>query len=489
MRVLIVSMEAAVVPEGKTYAGGLGILVGDKMRAAEAVGMEVDVLTFSYPQGYVRQRVVDREIVSEPTPWEPEAVFQKVGELDVNMEFGRIGVEILRRGHAFLVHTGLAERLYVESSPEDRLKKEVLLGKVAAELFEEGEYDIMHMEESHTVFAGLELTARRGSSARKHLVFTTHTPLAHGHERWDASLLARIYGSPLGQGTVNLTKVAMRISGVCNAVSRLHAQVMARQGYPMPYVTNGVHFETWAAEEIVEDVNAPERLIYFDGELEEIKAKNRERLVDVVNKKAILSEDFSGDALTIAVARRFTGYKRNTLVLRNIGALERIAKEKPVQIVLAGQAHPADREGIEQIRQALRAVESVKHVRIALFPWYDMELAQTLVQGADVWLFYPREEDEACGTSWMKAMMNGAHVIATKAGGVPEFCTHGRNAWLLDPGDDNAQAARMYAIIRRLAEKFGRREFYDVPVRAVRTSAHLLARRMMVDYKGLYRML
>ena len=478
-----------MIPEGRTYAGGLGVLVGDKMRAAEALGMDVDVLTFSYPLGYARQRIVDGEVVSEPTPWKPKALFRKVDEFDVNTKFGTIGVEILQRGHAFLVHTGLAERLYVEDSPEERLKKEVLLGKVAAELFERGEYDIMHMEESQTVFAGLELIARKGSSVKKHLAFTTHTPLAHGHERWDSSLLTRIYGSPLGQGTVNLTKIAIRISGVYNAVSKLHAHVMERQGFKMPYVTNGVHFETWAAQEIQDEVGTPERMAYFDGDLEEIKAKNKERLVETVNKEAILNKEFSEDALTIAVARRITGYKRNALVLKNVGALERIAKDVPTQIVLAGQAHPADNTGIEQIKRILNAIEYARHVRIAYIPWYDMGLAQTLLQGADVWLFYPREEDEACGTSWMKAMMNGAHVIATEAGGVPEFCIHGVNAWLLSPGDDDAQAVRMYAIIRRLAGMFGKKEFYDVPTNAIRSSIHLLARRMMVDYKRLYRTL
>ncbi len=487
VKVLLVSMEGAFFNEARTYAGGLGVLVGDKLRASLELGLDLNVLTFSYPLGYAKHRIEGKEIFTEPFPWEPKKIFRKFDEIEISTKFGRFGVELLRKGNAILAHVPeIAGRLYIEKSPEERLKKEILLGKIAAELFEKEGFDLLHMEESQTVFSALELFRKFGDAISRRIVFTTHTPLPHGHETWEAKLIENLYELSPGSGKVNLTEMAMKLSAYSNAVSRLHARVMKLSGYSFDYITNGVHFSTWASEELKKLVSSPEELVYFTEDLQEVKEKAREKLVEFVNKNAVKNFEFETDALTIGIARRFTGYKRLTLVLKDLNRLESIASNRPLQIVFAGVAHPNDFEGIKLIREVLEKMEKARYLRMAYFPWYDMELARLIVQGSDIWLNYPREFDEACGTSWMKAMLNGSHLISTKAGAVPEFCMHSINSWLIDKGTDGEQAKMLYAIIKKLLYSFGSKEFYEVPRNAVRTSVHLTARRMMKEYLSVY---
>ena len=450
MKVLTVSMEAALENNAHTYSGGLGVLVGDKIRAARDMKKHVDVITFSYPEGYVRNRIVDGRIIAEPNPYEPEKMFKEWDSFTIKTKFGDIGAKILRGENGWFVHTDVANRLYVEDGGEHRLKKEIIIGKAAEKLFLQEEFDILHVEESQCAFAGMEL---KKASPKSRVVFTTHTPLPHGHETWDGGTVKKLY-SPLGR--INMTKLALEYCDFVNCVSRMQREIMnpVLQGRA-EFITNGVH-KSWK---------------YPGG-----KGRAKKELLKSVKEQAFHTKDFD-DSFTIGIARRFTSYKRMDLVFKEFDKLEELAKHTPIQIVFAGVAHPSDTEGIKTIERVMETAAAAKHVRIAYFPYYDMDLARKMIAGSDAWMNVPIEGQEASGTSWMKAMMNGTILISTVSGSVPEFADDG-NALLIPPGPAEDQGKALFGLIKRAVQEDTR----EMSRAAEGVSDKVSAKRMMEEY-------
>lgn len=482
VKALLVSMEAALESSLPTYAGGLGVLVGDKLKAAWDLKKDIEVLTFSYPQGYVRHRIEGGKVVAEASPWDPHSHFRSYGERDVKTPFGTVSVELLRRKDAWLVHTDLAPRLYVDTH-EERLKKEVLLGAVAARLCVEQGFDVLHMEESNTAFAGDRL---RRVAPDKRVVFTTHTPLPHGHEIWDAVAARRLHGY---DRKVSMTDLALKNSDYVNCVSRMQRDVLnPHLGHRAEYITNGVHVD-WlhpAVEELLKNtvgnVRSNPTLLanahHIDlPALHDARVRAKEELIREVNEHAHRNWDFHPEVFTVGIARRFTSYKRMDLLLREFDRLEGIAHHRGLQVVYAGVAHPSDREGMETIEKVLEYSRKSNHVGVAYFPDYDMDRAKKMIAGADAWLNVPEERREASGTSWMKAMLNGTLVISTRSGSVPEFCDE-TNSLLIDRGTTDWQA-------RQLADHIAHASSTDLEEMrrsAIAASAGVTARRMVLEY-------
>jgi starch phosphorylase len=365
---------------------------------------------------------------------------------------------------------------------EHRLRQELLLGlggpRALAALGIEP--SVFHVNEGHAAFLALErlrvaVAAGRPrheapAAIRASTVFTTHTPVPAGNERFDPELV-RTYTAGLaeeaglswpeleelgrapGDDMFGLTPLALRTAGAANGVSQLHGAVARALWQDLPgaapigAVTNGVHFRSWIGADVTEllaaagvELHAPpgeqgwERAAGADRQaLAAALARQKRALIDATG--------LSPDVLTIGFARRFATYKRANLLFSQAERL-RALLERPVQLVVAGKAHPADAGGKELIRLVVEHAR-VPASRIVFLPDYDIALARLIVQGVDVWLNTPRRPQEACGTSGMKAALNGALNVSTLDGWWAEAYTP-EIGWAIG-GDDLADHAEQDA--------------------------------------------
>jgi glycogen phosphorylase len=525
------SAEFALHQSLPIYAGGLGVLAGDHCKEASDLGIPIVGVGFMYPQGYFHQKINSegqQEEVYEYLEWEHapvEQVFTKDGKPCIlSVELGhrtiRVSLWCVRLGRVkiYLLDTFVKEnepadrelsaRLY-GGDRETRLKQEIILGVCGVRALRALGYHPMvwHLNEGHTAFVALERVRElvdRGErfdtaleKVRRSTIFTTHTPVAAGHDAFDMGLvedyLAGILGSTGSYGNeflqlgtydnglgpmFNMTALAIRSTSATNAVSQIHGRVTldmwARLWPSVPErerllktVTNGVHVSTWIAPDMARLFerylglnwkNEHDAADFWDAialipdeELWAVREALRSYLIAFIRERArqlwtqkqvtaarVVAAGTLLDpaALTIGFARRFTGYKRPELIFYNPERLARIltAFRRPVQIVFAGKAHPLDYPGKQHLQNIFsRAVDPVFGGRIAFVEDYDLHVAHFLVQGCDVWLNTPRKPFEASGTSGMKASINGALHLSTGDGWWAEGHT-GSNGWLIDGG-------------------------------------------------------
>jgi starch phosphorylase len=582
------SAEFALHQSLPIYAGGLGVLAGDHCKEASDLGLPLVGVGFIYPKGYFHQRI-------SPDGWQieeaqrldysqvaVERAIDPAGRLcQVSVPLGHGAVQVavwqVRAGRVrlLLLDTDLPEnqpwerelssRLYV-SDREARLRQEIILGVGGVRALRAMGYrpTIWHLNEGHTAFVVLErireLVAQNESflgalrQVRANTVFTTHTPVAAGHDVfpvsmvdynlagfWEAAGERRNTFVALGthegaQDQFNMTAVALRGSEAINAVSRRHRQVTSRMwasfwpdlsedDRPIRSVTNGVHVPTWIApameslfdrclgadwREHHDEPDFWQRLAFVsDQELWATRQLLRHHLLEFARERSrqawrkglanctqVLSAGTLLDpfALTLGFARRFTEYKRPELIFHDPGRLAAIlnAAHRPVQIVFAGKAHPADEPGkrlVQRIYQ--RAMDTRYGGRVAFVEDYDVHVAHLFVQGCDVWLNNPQEPLEACGTSGMKASVNGVIHLSVGDGWWPE-AYNGSNGWLIGAGgSDAADADSLYRLLeQQIVPAFYERDGQGLPrhwlaiVRAAMQSVipHFSARRMVKEY-------
>jgi len=472
------------------YAGGLGVLAGDHLKAAGDLGVPLVGIGLLYRRGYFRQAIAQgrqREEYPEldPTGLGLELVPADDGEplhIEVELADERVLVQAWRRdvrGVAlYLLDTevdgnsadarAVTDALY-GGDREHRIRQELVLGVGGGRVLRALglEPSVFHLNEGHAAFLALEraraLVEVDGLSfedalevVRASTVFTTHTPVPAGNERFERELVRR-YLSPLAEsagialeallelGTApadeafGLTPFALRTARSANGVSKLHGHVSREMWQPLwpersadevpiEHVTNAVHAPTWVAPELAEllarvgvrveagpDEQGWQNVRRLDPhELWRVHVERKQSLLELVAARS--SARFGGEsldpqALTIGFARRFATYKRAALVLSDPQRLRELLGNpaRPVQLVFAGKAHPADAEGKAVLADVVRRAQARDaRGRIVFLPDYDMELARALVQGVDVWLNTPRAPQEASGTSGMKAAMNGA---------------------------------------------------------------------------------
>lgn len=494
------SMEIALDPAMPTYSGGLGVLAGDTLRAAADLGLQMVAVTLVHRRGYVRQHLdASGSQGEEAQPWSPEATLERVeAQASVTVEGRTVHVGAWRyqvhgaRGSVpvFLLDTDLPEngaddrRLTDELYGGDeryRLAQEIVLGVGGVALLEAlgRTIEVYHMNEGHSALLTLALL-RRASAAevRERCVFTTHTPVAAGHDRFPLALAGAVLGDELGLsflnrapaegGALDMTHLAVAMSRFVNAVSRRHAEVTRTeyQGREITAITNGVHAATWAGAAIaalldryVPGWRADNVLLHYAGavplaELAAAHAEQKALLHGEIRRRSGVELDPA--ALTLVFARRATAYKRAALLLGDPDRLRAVVHTGgPLQLVFAGKAHRRDAEGKAGIAQIVASAAALaKDVRIVYLEDYGMALAKLLVAGADVWLNTPRKPFEASGTSGMKAAINGVPNLSVPDGWWPEGHVEGVTGWGIggadDPSDDRAEAAALYDLLERV---------------------------------------
>ncbi|HEX9878365.1 MAG TPA: alpha-glucan family phosphorylase [Gammaproteobacteria bacterium] len=509
-RVAYFSMEIALRSDIPTYAGGLGMLAGDTLRSAADLELPMVAVTLVSRAGYLQQTLADDGTQREgPDPWAPE---QHASPSDamvvVHLEGRRVWIRAWLyelKGHqngvipVLLLDTDIDENgsedrqltHYLYGGDEAyRLKQEAILGIGGVRMLYALGFRIRqyHLNEGHAALLALELAQRAAYSAddigpdgapfdlagvRAECNFTTHTPVEAGHDQFSYDLVARVLGDGPkleelkrfgGRDRLNMTRLALNLSDYVNGVAKKHAEVSRTMfpGYRVHAVTNGVHPYTWTAKSFSRLYNEhlpgwchePELLVRADQIADEAiwqaHVEAKQQLIDLVRQRTRVELD--PDRMTIGFARRMTAYKRPDLLFSDLFALRELTKQRPLQIVLAGKAHPRDHDGKALIKRLhAHAVEFADQIPVAFIAGYDMAAAQALVAGVDLWLNTPRPPLEASGTSGMKASFNGVPSLSVLDGWWIEGCVPGVTGWPIDSvdGSDAAAAASLY---RRLRE-------------------------------------
>lgn len=505
------SMEIALRPDVPTYAGGLGILAGDTVRSAADLEIPLVAVTLVSRSGYFRQQIDDEGRQSEQAePWDPEryATRLKAGVAvaiegrDVWVSAWLYLVEGFTGGQVpvILLDTDLpfnsrddraiTDRLYGDEAIY-RLKQEAVLGIAGFRILRALGFDIRkyHMNEGHSALLSLELMRRFAYPAdlmrpgepgfdlprvREMCVFTTHTPVEAGHDRFPYEMVARVLGDyvdiPLlkmlcGTDVLNMTKLALSLSEYVNGVAERHAETSRRlfPGQSVHSITNGVHAHTWTGASFTALYDSwipgwrhePQLLVRADRIPDEaILAAHdaqKQALLDWI--RARLGIELRADLPIIGFARRMTEYKRPGLLFADIEQLKRIARARPFQLVLAGKAHPSDEPGkhlIALVHGHLREVRD--EVPSVYLSDYSADIALRVVGGADIWLNTPLRPLEASGTSGMKAAFNAVPSLSILDGWWVEGCIEGVNGWAIGDPVDAASSHDHESLYRKLED-------------------------------------
>jgi starch phosphorylase len=504
------SLEIGLSASIPTYSGGLGVLAGDTIKAAADLGLPYVGVTLLYRDGYFTQSLDQNGMQREnATPWQPEKMLEEMPvRTYVPIDGRNVLVRAFRQmyrgsGGAYVpiyfldtdlpendeAARGITRALYA-GDPDHRIRQEAVLGIAGRRMLRSLSHDVgtFHMNEGHACFLIIELLsehlARHDKQsidaaclthAKARCVFTTHTPVPAGHDRFGIERVRAIIGDHPAfhrpdlyaeadhPEVFNTTVFALNCTRFANGVAKKHGEVSRAMfpGYAIDSITNGVHAPTWVgpAMQKLFDQHVPGwrrstsdlRLAggVPDGALAEAHAEAKAALIDRVHSASGVK--LSPDRFTIAFARRATAYKRPHMLVSDLDRLKYINKYVcPIQIVYAGKAHPHDHRGKEIIQQVLRAGKELEgHVPLAFVPNYDMDLAGVYTAGADLWLNTPEPPMEASGTSGMKAAMNGVPQLSTLDGWWLEGWIEGVTGWSIEgagTGDalEAAHAASMY---------------------------------------------
>ncbi|HSP76431.1 MAG TPA: alpha-glucan family phosphorylase [Cryobacterium sp.] len=571
---------AAALPQ---YSGGLGILAGDHLKSASDLGVPLVGVGLFYRAGYFSQAI-------SPDGWQlesyplldpdglPLSVLRRADGSPVQVSLAlpddrtlhaRVWQAMVGRIRLLLLDTDIPEntdelrlvtdRLY-GGGGEHRLLQELLLGiggaravKKWSSLNGQADPEVFHTNEGHAGFLGLERISSligEGLSfsealqvARAGTVFTTHTPVAAGIDRFERSLVRRYFETDLLPGVAvddllalgaenyedgnpdvfNMALLGLRLGQHANGVSKLHGEVSRvmfkglwpgfdADDVPIDSITNGVHAPTWTDPSLL--ALAQNRLgtsdtseadwaspAVSDTDLWQVRGQMRRQFVEDARRRIAaawqaqnpggivpswIGKVFDPDVLTIGFARRVPTYKRLTLMLHDPERLRALLlhPEHPIQIVIAGKSHPADEEGKRLIQRIVQfAADPELRTKIAFLPDYNIGMAQLMYPGTDVWLNNPLRPLEACGTSGMKAALNGALNLSILDGWWPEYYD-GKNGWAIPSADaagdaaerDRIEADALYELIEhQVAPPFYDRNADGVPERWVSSIRHTLA--------------
>ena len=499
-RIAYFSMEIGLSPSMPTYSGGLGVLAGDTIRSAADLGLPMVGVTLLHRKGYFYQRLdASGWQTEEAVNWSVDDFLADTGQrASVVLEGRTVQLRAWRRDVSglsgsvlpvFFLDTDLPENsaedrtlthfLYGGDS-RDRLCQEAILGIGGVRMLRALGYDEIrryHMNEGHSALLTIELLRERREqegrdyispedleAVRRQCVFTTHTPVPAGHDKFPLELVARVLGSREACGIndpicheerLNMTYLALSLSHYVNGVAKKHGEISQHMfaEYQIDAITNGVHVPSWVSPPFRElfdryiagweedNFSLRYALGLPDDEVWAAHESAKRRLVAFVNRE--INAGLDVDVLTLGFARRAATYKRADLIFRDVERLRRIAGQHGgLQLVFAGKAHPADREGKELIQRVVQAGRSlVDSVAVAYLPNYDMELAEILTAGVDVWLNTPQRPLEASGTSGMKAALNGVPSLSVLDGWWIEGCIEGVTGWAIgtdDSADDEA---------------------------------------------------
>ena len=525
-------MEIAINPGMHTYSGGLGVLAGDTLRSAADLGVPLIAFTLVHRKGYFQQRLDERGMQSEEIqPWNPAdfCIEEKV-RVTVSVEDRIVTVRcwrydlVGRFGHVvpiYLLDTdldgntgwdrGLTDHLY-GGDTNYRLEQEIVLGMGGARMASAlgHKVNVHHMNEGHAALLTLALLERQlgggplnGATeidiehVRNQCVFTTHTPVPAGHDRFSTEQAIRILGGDrtarlermgcFRDEMLNMTLLALRFSRYANGVSMQHAKV-SRALFPefaLDSITNGVHAPTWVSEPIQKMLDAnfsPWRRdnLYMrnaiditEEEILSVHAQNKAALLAEVAQRT--GQAFDPKVLTLGFARRAATYKRATLMFADTARLAEIATNAGgLQIIYAGKAHPQDEPGKALIQQVVADAARLSNdmLRVVYLENYDWKLGAILTAGVDVWVNTPRRPYDASGTSGMKAALNGVPSLSILDGWWIEGCIEGFTGWAIEDGANDAEeAASLYQKLESVIVPL----YLDAPEKWAHVMRHTLA--------------
>jgi starch phosphorylase len=482
-RVAYFSMELAVDPRVPSYSGGLGVLAGDVIRSFADLMIPAVGITLMCNKGYFFQELDPQgNQIEVPVEWRPQDFMQRM-EPKIKVPLGRREISVQswrydvngRSGFTvpvFFLDTDLPEndeesraisfQLYGRDQ-RYRLMQEIILGIGGVRVLDSLGYtniDVYHMNEGHTALLTIELLKKYGlpidnaklEAMKEKCVFTTHTPVPAGHDVFPKDMVREFLSPYLDDGTIelictngdntklNMTLLALRFSHYVNGVARKHGEISRSMfpGYPIDSITNGVHHVFWASKpfqrlfdkRIIGWRDDPSLLRasinIADEEVQDAHAEAKRKLIDYVNKMKNVGMDYN--IFTIGYARRFTPYKRPTLLLQDLGRLGALGA-RGLQVIYAGKSHPNDTGGKEAIKEVIKASGEVKNVKMTFLENYDIDLARTIASGCDLWLNTPKAPYEASGTSGMKAALNGVPSLSSLDGWWLEGHIEGMTGW------------------------------------------------------------
>jgi starch phosphorylase len=490
-RIAYFSMEIGLDPTMPTYSGGLGVLAGDTVRAAADLYVPMVAVTLLHRKGYFYQRL-DRGgwQTEEPANW---AIDDFVRELPQRVEL-RLEDRVVRLRawrydvvgvNGFVVPVFFLDADLPENDLRDRqlthclyggdgherLCQEVVLGIGGVRMLRAlglGQVDRYHMNEGHAALLVVELLSEQARASgrseitrddidavRARCVFTTHTPVPAGHDKYPLELVEQVIGPPailadwrsvvVHEGLFNLTYLALGMSRYVNGVAKRHGEVaqLMFARYAIDAITNGVHAATWACAPVArlfdrympgwqqDNCSIRGALSIPRPDLWDAHRQAKRELIGHVNRETNAGMDV--DHLTLCSARRAAAYKRLDLIFDDLPRLRATSTgDEPIQLIFAGKAHPRDDEGKQTIRRILQARDELRgSVRVAYLENYDMALAKLLTSGADVWLNTPQPPMEASGTSGMKAALNGVPSLSVLDGWWIEGCIEGKTGWAI----------------------------------------------------------
>jgi glycogen phosphorylase len=495
------SMEIALENRMPTYSGGLGVLAGDLLRSAADLGLPMVGVSLLHRKGYFLQCLdAEGRQSEEPVAW---GVSDFLQPLDARCHIEIEGRPVTVRAWCYLIQgVGGAEvPVYFldtdvpDNDPLDRtltdhlyggderyrLCQEVVLGVGGVRLLRALGYknvERFHMNEGHAALLALELFAeelahapeRREEaieSVKRRCVFTTHTPVAAGHDQFALDLARQVLSHEevralqvLGccHASLNMTSVGLQLSHYVNGVAKRHGELSRSMfpGYPISSITNGVHSATWTAPAFrsLYDQYIPDwrqdgfSLRYALGTpphaIRQAHEQAKRQLTEAVNRQ--VEAGFDPAVFTVGFARRATAYKRPGLLFHDVERLRSIAKlHGGLQLVFAGKAHPRDEHGKRLIYQVIQHSKGIgPEIKLAYLPNYDMASGQLLTAGVDLWLNTPEPPYEASGTSGMKAAHNGVPSLSVLDGWWLEGHVEGVTGWAIGDRERNIVAVAQH---------------------------------------------
>ncbi|MES2703476.1 MAG: alpha-glucan family phosphorylase [Bacteroidota bacterium] len=483
------SMEIGLDEKIHTYSGGLGVLAGDTIRAAADLKVPMVAVTLLYRKGYFTQRLeADGWQREEPASWAPEEHLKEMPQrTSVTIEGRTVNLRCWRYDatgvDGFIVPVYFLDAQLEENAENDRsltdflyggfdhyrLSQEIILGIGGVRMLREICYNNLHsfhMNEGHAALLTMELldeTARRDGRTtilpedkavvRQQCVFTTHTPVPAGHDKFPAELAVKLIGNRPdffdmdgvleNAGTLNMTYLALNLSRYINGVAQKHGEVsrLMFTGHSINSITNGIHGVSWVSQPFAtlfdkyipswrkDNMSLRAAIGIPKQEIWEAHMQAKRQLLDYVNRNTGTRMD--ENVFTIGFARRATEYKRGALLFSDIERLRWISRQfGKIQIVYAGKAHPRDHNGKEIIKRIFAAREYLAgDVEIAFLENYNMQQGAMLTAGVDVWLNTPEAPLEASGTSGMKAAINGVPSLSILDGWWIEGHIEGQTGW------------------------------------------------------------
>jgi starch phosphorylase len=515
------SPEFGITETLPQYSGGLGVLAGDHLKASSDLDLPLVAVGLFYRDGFFHQSIHDDQQREHYERHDPRSLgLEQMGVIvDIVMDDRVVKARVWRadvgRTKLYLLDTDLdlndeegrhvSDRLY-GGDREHRIRQELLMGVGGVRAIRQLGYNpsVFHLNEGHAGFLAFELIGEEINkgltldeavdAVRPRIVFTTHTPVPAGIDRFPVDLMDRYLGvwaerygvsiqeicalahMPGEEDTFNMAAFCLNVSSRANGVAKLHGSVSremfagVRGGSEITSVTNGVHVETWVNNPLqgvfeeamgagwgrgvhkswagVDDID--------DQRIRSVRHEGRQFLIEEVNRRVGPSHRLDPHALTIGFARRFATYKRADLLLKDIDRLTSLLAddEHPVQFIFAGKAHPADEPGKGVLHRVVSFANSREaNGRFIFIPDYEMSVARAMYAGCDVWLNNPIRPNEACGTSGEKAALNGGLNFSVLDGWWDE-CYDGDNGWSIETSDaenpdvrDNEESASLHRLL------------------------------------------